>query len=148
MQKRSNHNSILFLTTLSVYLGLVLVGAPTGILAQPAAMTRNFDISEEFEIADDLDKKPDDAVIETEPITTDTSAYSVTVAKLLQQFRTSPRTHCFYAETTSIISTRIVPAKILLARYQNELQQKTAQKCLLFGILPRSDIDPLTAFSA
>jgi len=147
LQKRSNHNSILFLTTLSVYLGLVLVGAPTGILGQPAAMSRNFDISEEFEIADDLEKKPDDAALETGSVTVDASAYSATVAKLLQQFRTSPRSFGFYAETPSIISTRIIPAKILLSCSVNEPQQKIAEKTLLLGILPRSNIDPLSYFS-
>ncbi len=58
MTSRKNHNSIIFLTTLSVYLGLVLVGAPS-VLAQ-AALTRNFDFQTEIEVKDDLDNKPDD----------------------------------------------------------------------------------------
>ncbi len=58
MTSRKNHNSIIFLTTLSVYLGLVLVGAPS-VLAQ-AALTRNFDVQTEIEVKDDLDNKPDD----------------------------------------------------------------------------------------
>ena len=53
------NNSILFLTTLGVYLGLVLVGATPQVLAQ-AAMTRQFDVKDEIEVKDDLDKKPDD----------------------------------------------------------------------------------------
>jgi hypothetical protein len=61
--KGKNHNSIIFLTTLSVYLGLVLVGATPQVLAQ-AALTRNFDIQIEAEVKDDLDNKPDDDVIE------------------------------------------------------------------------------------
>lgn len=48
----------MILTTLGVYLGLVLVGAPS-VLGH-AATTRNFEISEEIEIKDDLDRKPDD----------------------------------------------------------------------------------------
>jgi hypothetical protein len=59
MTKRKNHNSILFLTTLSVYFGLVLVGATPQVLAQ-AATTRVFNFQTEIEIEDDLDKKPDD----------------------------------------------------------------------------------------
>lgn len=60
MSELKKHNSIIFLTTLSVYLGLVLVsGASSPILAQ-AALTRNFDIQEEIEYKDDLDKKPDE----------------------------------------------------------------------------------------
>jgi len=54
---RSN-NSILFLTTLGVYLGLVLVGA-TPVLGH-AATTRNFELLDEIEFKDDLDRKPDE----------------------------------------------------------------------------------------
>lgn len=64
MSKNKGYNSILFLTTLSVYLGLVLVGAPSSVLAQQAALTQRFEIQNEFEIEDDLDKKPDDETLE------------------------------------------------------------------------------------
>ncbi len=57
MSNHKNYNSIVFLTTLSVYLGLVLIGAPP-ILTQ-AALTRGFDIKNEIEFKDDLDNKPD-----------------------------------------------------------------------------------------
>jgi hypothetical protein len=58
--KGKNYNSIVFLTTLSVYLGLVLAGGAgvPQVMAQ-AALTRHFDIQTEAEIKDDLDKKPD-----------------------------------------------------------------------------------------
>ena len=60
MDKRIGQNSILFVATLGVYLGLVLVGAtPQAIAHQRAAMTRNFDIRDEIEFTDDLDKNPD-----------------------------------------------------------------------------------------
>ena len=60
MNNRKNYNSIVFLTTLSVYLGLVLAGgAVPSVLAQ-AATTRGFDIKNEIVVEDDLDKKPDD----------------------------------------------------------------------------------------
>lgn len=58
MTRGKNYNSIVFLTTLSVYLGLVLVGATPQVLAQ-AALTRNFDIQIEAEVKDDLDNKPE-----------------------------------------------------------------------------------------
>jgi hypothetical protein len=54
---RKNQNSILVLATLGVYLGLVLVGATPQVLAQ-AAMTRQFNIKDEVEFAEDLYKKP------------------------------------------------------------------------------------------
>lgn len=63
MTNIKKHNSILFLTTLSVYLGLVLVGASPQVLAQ-AALTRNFDIKTEIEFEDDLDKNPDEKALE------------------------------------------------------------------------------------
>jgi hypothetical protein len=55
-----SYNSILFLTTLSVYLGLVLVGASPSVLAQQAALSQKFEIQKEIETEDDLDKNPDD----------------------------------------------------------------------------------------
>ena len=61
MSNSKNYNSIVFLTTLSVYLGLVLIGAPP-ILAQ-AALARQFDIQNEIEVKDYLDKKPDDDLL-------------------------------------------------------------------------------------
>jgi hypothetical protein len=57
--KTKNYNSIIFLTTLSVYLGLVLVGGAPQVMAY-AATTKNFDIQHEIEFKDDLDNKPDD----------------------------------------------------------------------------------------
>jgi len=63
MTNRKNYNSIVFLTTLSVYLGLVLVGGTPPVLAH-AALTRNFDIQNEIEFKDDLDKNPDDEKID------------------------------------------------------------------------------------
>lgn len=60
MSELKKHNSIIFLTTLSVYLGLVLVGGASSPILAQAALTRNFDIQEEIEYKDDLDKKPDE----------------------------------------------------------------------------------------
>ena len=61
MEKRKGQNSILFVATLGVYLGLVLAGATPQVMAvQRGAMTRNFDISDEIEFKDDLDNKPDE----------------------------------------------------------------------------------------
>ena len=41
-----------------MYLGLVLAGATPQVLAQ-AAMTRQFDVKDEIEVKDNLDKKPE-----------------------------------------------------------------------------------------
>lgn len=61
MSKTKSYNQIIFLTTLSVYLGLVLVGASPQVLAQ-AALTSKFEIKDQIELKDDLDKKPDDEI--------------------------------------------------------------------------------------
>jgi len=60
LTNRKSQNSILFLTTLGVYLGLVLVGATPQVLAQ-AATAKQFSVKDEIEVKDDLDKKPKDA---------------------------------------------------------------------------------------
>lgn len=62
MSDRRTKNSLIFLTTLGVYLGLVLVGSCPTVLAQ-AATTRDYDIRSEVVVEDDLDKKPDDELI-------------------------------------------------------------------------------------
>lgn len=60
MSNRRTNNSILFLTTLGVYLGLVLVGGAAPQVFAHGALTRNFELKDEIEVTDDLDKKPDD----------------------------------------------------------------------------------------
>ena len=62
MATTKNPNSILFLTTLGVYLGLVLVGAAPQVAAhQRGTMTRLFDIHDEIEFRDELDNDPDES---------------------------------------------------------------------------------------
>ncbi len=63
MSELKKHNSIIFLTTLSVYLGLVLVGGASSPILAQAALTRNLDRHEQIEYKDDLDKKPDDGIL-------------------------------------------------------------------------------------
>lgn len=69
---RKNQNSALVLATLGVYLGLLLAGATPGVLAGHGALTRPFDVSDEREIEDHLDKNPDD---ERSPVTTSVQIY-------------------------------------------------------------------------
>lgn len=68
MSSKKGQNSILLLTTLGVYLGLLMAGATPGVIAQQAALTRNFELSEEFEAKDDLDKDPQDAAAESDAV--------------------------------------------------------------------------------
>lgn len=59
MINRRTNNSLLFLTTLGVYLGLVLVGGAAPSVFAHGALTRPFELKDEIEISDDLEKKPD-----------------------------------------------------------------------------------------
>lgn len=58
---RRSQNPVLVLTTLGVYLGLLIVGGAAPQVLAHSATTRNFEISDEIEVKDDLDKKPDEA---------------------------------------------------------------------------------------
>jgi len=60
MTNRKGQNSILFIATLGVYLGLVLAGGAAPQVYAHAATTRAFDAREEIEIVDDLTGPPDD----------------------------------------------------------------------------------------
>jgi hypothetical protein len=62
VSSRKGHNSFLFLTTLGVYLGLVLVGGTAPQTFAHSATTRHFEISDEIEFGDELDNKPDGEV--------------------------------------------------------------------------------------
>ncbi len=72
MSNRKNHNSVVFLATLGVYLGLVLVGGQAPQVYAHGAITRNFELKDEFEVKDDLDTKPDD---ERSPIAASVQIY-------------------------------------------------------------------------
>lgn len=57
---RKSQNSFLVLTTLGVYLGLLIVGGAAPQVWAHSATTRVFEITDEIEVKDDLDTKPDD----------------------------------------------------------------------------------------
>ena len=58
-------NSVLLLTTLGVYIGLLVAGGAAPQVLAHSATTRNFEITDEIEATDRLDDKPDaDAVTE------------------------------------------------------------------------------------
>jgi hypothetical protein len=93
--KSKNQNSILLLTTLGVYFGLLMAGATPGVIAQQsAAMTRNFELSEEIETRDDLDLDPKSGDVETEfkALLLDGSARAV-LRVYLEQFAADAADH-------------------------------------------------------
>ena len=82
MSKGKSYNRIVFLTTLSVYLGLVLVGGTAPVLAH-SALTKHFDIRNEIEFKDDLDNKPDNEEIEN----SSKEDFPTLIAKLLNEIK-------------------------------------------------------------
>ena len=59
---RKAQNSILLLTTLGVYLGLLVAGGAAPQVLAHSATTRNFEITDEIEIKDDVDRDPDERI--------------------------------------------------------------------------------------
>jgi hypothetical protein len=59
---RKAQNSILLLTTLGVYLGLLVAGGTAPQVLAHSATTRNFEITDEIEVKDDIDRDPDERV--------------------------------------------------------------------------------------
>jgi hypothetical protein len=84
MTNRRNNSSMIFLTTLGVYLGLLLVGGSAPQVFAHSAMTRNFEIQDEIEVKDDLDNKPDD---ERTPLTVSLEVYLQDVEYFLAGLR-------------------------------------------------------------
>ena len=68
------------MTTLGVYLGLVLVGGAAPSVFAHGALTRPFELKDEIEITDDLDTKPDNESAAFDP---SHDAFEVTQATLL-----------------------------------------------------------------
>lgn len=144
MSKPKNQNSILVLATLGVYLGLVLVGATPQVLAQ-AAMTRQFNVKDEVEVKDDLDKKPDTSVTDEkgQVLPETDKVISRSVDRFLTEF------------TPSTCSTPLVgPVNIRresgppMGRYELAPGERISLITLLAVTdLPRAGLDPLFAIN-
>lgn len=79
MQRRSQ-NSLVLLTTLGVYLGLLVVGGAAPQIFAHSATTRFFEIAEEQEARDDFDNNPADVAGQYEPATPAERSASLAVA--------------------------------------------------------------------
>ncbi len=145
MTKNKNHNSILVLATLGVYLGLVLVGATPQVLSH-AAMTRQFDVKDEIEYKDDLDTKPDSTPDENECSLKPGSEVKVTasIQRFLSQFRTIGESSAFLspnAEPLDIESLRAIHA-VDIASYATTPHIPFG-RFVSVANLPRAGLDPL-----
>lgn len=146
MSTRKGQNSILFLTTLGVYLGLVLAGgaSPT-VFAHPAATTRNFDISEEVEFKDDLDKKPDPANALDDFATTALSSHDRfrSLTGLLKQFRPIINLDAVESNSYFQFNNRTDVAKVCSGDFVEVIDAKPRFPHLSVLNLPRASIDAL-----
>lgn len=78
---------MLFLATLGVYIGLLMAGASAGVIAQQsAAMTRNFELSEEFEVLDEFDRDPQPEVPEFVPESAEEALSGAAVESLVRVY--------------------------------------------------------------
>jgi len=62
LSNRKTQNSIIFITTLGVYLGLLMVGGSAPQVFAHSATTRNFEITDEIEVRDEIDTDPDESI--------------------------------------------------------------------------------------
>lgn len=155
---RKNHNSILFLTALGVYLGLVLVGATPQVLAQ-AATTKQFAIREETGTRDDLDKKPDDSssVISVRFDLEYIGSFLAVLDNLSRRGRFDLLTDTFDVTPAALLptatdtvnpvfSTRTTPLQTATLRHKP--LHSVAEHTVVVTRLPRGSLDTLIASNA
>ncbi|HMS09566.1 MAG TPA: hypothetical protein PKE66_08790 [Pyrinomonadaceae bacterium] len=145
MNNQKNNNSVLFLATLGVYIGLLMAGASPGIIAQQsAAMTRNFELSEEFEVRDEFDRDPEAEVPElgADAATEALSAAEVEslVRVYLSQYFVEPAADVTYlaAAPISVVETSAGAEPQTPLFWPNDVRASAA-----FGVasLPRSSLN-------
>jgi len=107
LKTRKNQNSLIFLATLGVYLGLVLTGGTPQVFAH-AALTRSFDVREEIEPRDDLDTKPDG---DRSPVTASVQIYLEDIEYFLGSLERlkSRGTFDFARDTFDVAQTTLLP---------------------------------------
>lgn len=150
MNNCKNQNSILVLATLGVYLGLVLAGATPQVLAQ-AAMTRQFDVKDEIEVKDDLDKKPNRPVNDPAEIASSETDNKISrsVQRFLAEFKTIDSAVPFCS--SSYIG---IERKLLLPRYETSFfyerihEHTASDQIITVTNLPRAGLDSLLATDA
>jgi hypothetical protein len=148
LANKKNQNSILFLTTLGVYIGLLMVGSTPGVIAQQGAMTRNFEISDEIEERDDLDTQPDpsqDELLTFEAV--DAVIISSAVSTYLK-LHTSSGKFPSAPSSSPDLSANLIANFVRLPRYLEVYPSTAATRALPPTALPRSGLDPLSATDA
>ena len=148
MAKSKNHNSIIFLTTLGVYLGLVLAGGASPQVFAYTALTRNFDIQDEIEVKDDLDKKPEPAA-EKSNDNSDAKVATVvsdSVKTFLSQFERTQPISAFGPSPNFVFSgEQFFDGRVVTAINSNAHSDFRKNQILVITRLPRASIDSLPA---
>jgi hypothetical protein len=139
---KSKNNSIIFLTTLSVYLGLVLVGgAAPHVLAQ-AALTQAFEITDEIEATDDIDRKPDEDTSADVTLTTaQDSAVARSVDVYLSQFKRFVPVSDFAQSPIEVFAGTYTAAALPYLQGPLLSTLSPVRKYLTVSCLPRASID-------
>jgi hypothetical protein len=142
---RKGQNSILYVATLGVYVGLLLAGATPQVFAN-AATTRNFDIKDEIEFQDKLDRDPDSSGPSSgaDSLANATREKFVPLARLLKQFRSFLPIGIFHS-TARLRSTEAA-AIVRLNFVYDDLEARAALPrygSLQVNHLARSSIDLL-----
>jgi hypothetical protein len=107
LKDRKAQNSALLIATLGVYLGLVLAGAAPQVLAN-AALSKQFNVRDEIEFKDDLDKKPDDP---RSPVTVSVKNYLEDVESFLISLGrlSSSGTFDLKKDTFDVVQSTLLP---------------------------------------
>ena len=136
---------MLFLATLGVYIGLLMAGSSAGMIAQQsAAMARNFELSEEFEIRDEFDRDPQPEVPEFVPESDGEALSGAAVESLvrvyLSQYFVEPAADVTYlaAAPISVVETSAGAEPQTPLFWPNDVRASAA-----FGVasLPRSSLN-------
>jgi len=133
-----------------VYLGLVLAGATPQVLAQ-AAMTRQFDVKDEVEVKDDLDKKPNKVTTDLVGAASSETDNRITrsVERFLAKFKTIDSVASFCSPTDVELEQMTLPLKVGTHFHRERFDTHVpVDQILTVTNLPRAGLDAPLATDA
>lgn len=133
-----------------MYLGLVLAGATPQVLAQ-AAMSRQFDVKDEVEVKDDLDKKPDNLLAKIAESAASEIDHKITrsVGQFFAKFKSVDSVGSLNSSSDTRLTNRVRQRQICTGSRTYYLNGDTAlRQILTITNLPRAGLDSLLASDA
>ncbi len=131
-----------------MYLGLVLAGATPQVLAQ-AAMTRQFNVKDEVEVKDNLDKKPDNVTTDSTEISETDRKITKSVERFLAEFKTIDSLVSFCSSPDIELEKKILLPQAETNFYHNRFDAHIPiDQILTVTNFPRAGLDPLLASDA